>query len=198
MSRAVVDIPRRDEIERLIAHGVSNGAIAASLHVPHADVARVRKILREAARKRQQRASGGIPAPSPEAAERKRARDMEPQRERGKRHDVRAAALAEESRYRKIAVMRRARVLEMLAEGRTPAEMAAALDVGLTTVTEIIARLEGRRSWRRQATISVQVDRETRERIARRFGRGEVSSWAAGLIVAELDRLDREAAEDAT
>ena len=94
MSRAVVDIPRRDEIERLIAHGVSNGAIAASLQVPHADVARVRKILREAA----------------------------------------------------------------LAEGRTPAEMAAALDVGLTTVTEIIARLEGRRSWRRQATISVQVD----------------------------------------
>lgn len=192
MTGARVDIPRRAEIEQMIADGVSNGAIAASLQVPHADVARVRKILREADRKRQQRASGGIPAPSPDAAERKRARDRAPQRDRGKRHDLRGAALAEESRYRKIAVMRRARVLEMLAEGETPAAIAAELDVGLTTVTEIIARLEGRRGWRRQVTLSVQVDRETRARIARRLGRGEVSSWAAGLIVAELDRLDRE------
>lgn len=188
-----VDIPRRAEIEAAIAAGALNGAIAAALGVPHADVARVRKILREGARQRGQREAGHPPQLSPESREKKRAGDRARAQVRtGKRHDVRAVALAEESLYRKVAMMRRARVLEMLAAGQSLADMAAALDVGMSTIREIIASLEGRRAWARQVSVQVLISPETKARLTARLRRGEVSAWIARLIVAELDRLDAE------
>lgn len=187
MSAPRADIPRREEIEALFARGMANGAIAAALSVPHREVARLRKIVRE----REHRAQHGPRLISEAARERRRAHDRDVAQERtDKRHAQRAAALAEESAYRKTAQMRKIRVMEMIAEGKTVAEMARALRVGSSTVTQIVAALQGKRQWARRAAVTVLMDHAIRDRIRARSGAGQVSGWVLGLIVAELDRLD--------
>lgn len=186
-----VEIPRRAEIAALIETGASNGAIAVALRLPHAEVARVRKIMRSAAAAAARKAAGlPRPALSAKSREKKQAADRARSAERPKRHDVRAVAMAEESLYRKRSMMRRARVLEMLAEGKTPTEIASALAVNSTTVHEIIASLEGRRGWRRQASVTVLMDPDTRDRIRQLAGKRGISAWILRLIDTEIARLD--------
>lgn len=177
---------RREEIEALLADGATTGAIAASLDVPHSEVVRVRKNMMQRARD----ARGRRPR-SDVARANKRDADRVASIERtDARHARRAAAMAEESLYRKVARMRRERVVELLAAGKTQSQIAADLDVGLTTVNEIVMSLEGRRGWRRKPSVQVLMDQATYDRVRARCKRGEVSGWVLRIIAAELDRID--------